>query len=149
MVIIPKGLLERLKKLLLEAYPYEGCGLLIGLKGMKTFEVQDCYPVANAWPKVEERRRRFAIDPKDFLLAERVAESKGLSLIGVYHSHPDYPAEPSAFDAEYAWEGFVYLIFSLKRETINDFKAFIWKENKGFEEIKVCLKNGEGGEACL
>ncbi len=139
-VLINQKLLDRIKDLLLETYPYEGCGFLLGLKNQENLEIFDCYPVENAWPKVEERRRRFAINPKDYLLAEKVAESKGLSLVGVYHSHPNYQAVPSAFDAECAWEGYVYLIFSLSGHTVKDIRAYVWEARNGFEEVRICLQ---------
>ena len=37
----------------------------------------------------------------------------GLTLVGFYHSHPDHPAEPSAFDLEHAWHNLSYVITSV------------------------------------
>jgi proteasome lid subunit RPN8/RPN11 len=33
-----------------------------------------------------------------------------LEILGFYHSHPDHPAAPSAFDIEHAWPWYSYLI---------------------------------------
>lgn len=55
----------------------------------------------------ENRKRRFLITPQQYLQAERVAEDKNMELLGFYHSHPDHPAIPSAFDTEYALPRFI------------------------------------------
>ena len=34
----------------------------------------------------------------------------GQEIVGYYHSHPDHPARPSAFDTEHAWPWYSYLI---------------------------------------
>jgi len=36
-------------------------------------------------------------------------------VLGFFHSHPDHPAVPSAFDLERAWPYYSYLIVSLAR----------------------------------
>jgi proteasome lid subunit RPN8/RPN11 len=67
----------------------------------------EALPVRNAWtPEValtdaeheHSLRDRFAIDPRDYLRADRAARAKGLDVVGCYHSHPDHPAEPSERD---------------------------------------------------
>ena len=37
----------------------------------------------------------------------------GLDIIGIYHSHPDWPAIPSQTDMNSAWEYVYYLITSI------------------------------------
>ena len=39
----------------------------------------------------------------------------GLEIVGYYHSHPDHPAVPSAFDTEHAWPWYSYLIVHINR----------------------------------
>jgi proteasome lid subunit RPN8/RPN11 len=34
-------------------------------------------------------------------------------VLGFFHSHPDHPARPSAFDLEHAWPYYSYLIVSV------------------------------------
>jgi proteasome lid subunit RPN8/RPN11 len=46
--------------------------------------------------------------------AEQEAESLGLDLIGVFHSHPDHPAVASEFDLEWALPWFSYLITAVQ-----------------------------------
>ncbi|MDR1658087.1 MAG: M67 family metallopeptidase [Deltaproteobacteria bacterium] len=59
------------------------------------------------------RRRRFSIEPEDFLKAELAASEKNLSVVGIYHSHPDHQARPSANDLAQAWPFFSYLIVAV------------------------------------
>ena len=50
------------------------------------------------------------VDPRDHMAAEHEARALGLTVVGVWHSHPDHPAEPSETDRASAWEGWSYLI---------------------------------------
>ena len=62
----------------------------------------------------DERRRRFLIGPEAYRAAEARASEDGSALIGFYHSHPNHPAVPSAFDLEHAWPNQSYLIVSVQ-----------------------------------
>ena len=44
---------------------------------------------------------------------EQEAEKQGLSIIGIFHSHPDHPNQPSEFDQEWAIPWYSYLITSV------------------------------------
>ncbi len=134
-VLILEEVLEAIKKEVLKSYPYEGCGLLGGKVEEEIFFITKSWAVTNAWPFPEERKRRFALDPKEFLQTEREAKKMNIEIVGIYHSHPNYPAQPSEFDAQNAWEGYLYLILSLISEKVIDVKAYQWRDVKGFEEI--------------
>ena len=41
------------------------------------------------------------------------ADEAGLDIIGVYHSHPDWPPIPSQTDMDNAWEDVYFLIASI------------------------------------
>ena len=71
------------------------------------------HPLPNV--TTEGPRRRFRVDDKDYLAAERKASAAGLSLLGFYHSHPDHPAEPSQYDLDHAFPTFVYPILSVQQ----------------------------------
>ena len=60
-----------------------------------------------------DRTDRFEMDPEEFVQVEKQADDDGLSIIGFYHSHPDWPAIPSQTDMTWAWEGSYYLIVSV------------------------------------
>ncbi len=93
------------------AYPYEGCGLLLGSSEDGRNVVQQARPLANVWPVAGEKPERFRIDPADWLAVEVEAASEGLDVVGIFHSHPDHP--PVASPRDVAWAAFVgysYLI---------------------------------------
>ena len=90
-----------------DAYPHECCGALIATGGQIT---QACR-LPNT--TTEGPRRRFRISPSDYRLAEAQALDAGGELAGFYHSHPDSPATPSAYDLEHAWPNLLYTITSV------------------------------------
>jgi len=104
-VKISKELTVRMEAHLEQAYPGEGAGFLLGVDG----NVKDVLPLENA-REGEARHDRFLITPEDYLKAELKADSLGLSLIGVFHSHPDCPNVPSEYDREWAQPFFSYII---------------------------------------
>lgn len=92
-----------------ETFPYECCGFLLG-----TFEdgglVRRVKPATN---QNKERTDRFIISPEEFAQTQFAADDAGLDIIGIYHSHPNWPPIPSQTDMESAWEGVFYLIASI------------------------------------
>ncbi len=96
------------------AYPYEGCGILLGreMDGRKI--VQEILLVENA-RESEAQYNRYLIPPKAVMKAEQLAAQKGLDIIGFFHSHPDHPHRPSEFDREHAWPWYSYLITSVHK----------------------------------
>ena len=72
----------------------------------------------------DERRRRFLISPDAYRRAEAEAEWSGRRLLGFYHSHPDHPAEPSAFDLEHAWPNLSYVIVSVRHGRIEHIRSW-------------------------
>jgi proteasome lid subunit RPN8/RPN11 len=89
----------------LDCLPLEACGLLAGpLHGARqaaqgrSQEVHEIYTATN----VARSARLYTVEPRDLLLADRAAESHGLALIGVWHSHTHTPAYPSPTDVAQA-----------------------------------------------
>jgi proteasome lid subunit RPN8/RPN11 len=64
------------------------------------------------------RHNRYLLTPQDVLRSEQEAANRGLDVIGVFHSHPDHPNEPSEFDRDWAMPWFSYIITN-----VNDGKA--------------------------
>jgi proteasome lid subunit RPN8/RPN11 len=58
---------------------------------------------------------RYLIAPDDLRRLEGDLRLEGLEIVGYYHSHPDHPAVPSAFDTEHAWPWYSYLIVRVER----------------------------------
>ena len=102
---ISKTLIEKINSHLEAAYPEEGAGFLLGTNN----EVKEILPLSNA-REDEARHNRFLITEQDYFKAELKADELNLSLIGVFHSHPDCPNVPSEFDREWAQPNFSYVI---------------------------------------
>ena len=96
-----------------QAYPHEGCGLLLGRAVDEHKIVEEIIPVENARESVVQHHR-YLIPPEEVMKGERVAAQKGLDVIGFFHSHPDHPERPSDFDRDHAWPWYSYLITSVK-----------------------------------
>lgn len=96
------------------SYPEECCGVLIGRALPEGGGAAVVRAVAASNERVEEqqgeRGRRYVIGAEAVLRTDRAARAEGLGIVGYYHSHPDHPAVPSAFDREHAWAGVSYLI---------------------------------------
>lgn len=80
----------------------ERCGILVGVADGDGAVVRRAVSLPNV---AADRRRRFAIAPADLAAAIAAARGEGLALVGLWHSHPAAPAEPSAADAEGGWRG--------------------------------------------
>jgi [CysO sulfur-carrier protein]-S-L-cysteine hydrolase len=72
----------------------EACALLLGPR----WRVDLVWPCRNIWTPAAERRRRFAIDPREQLLAQKWGRRRGWEVLGSLHSHPGGTAVPSATD---------------------------------------------------
>jgi proteasome lid subunit RPN8/RPN11 len=67
-----------------DEFPREACGLVIVQKGRETY-----VPCRNVGMGTDQ----FVIHPEDYVRADRLGE-----IVGVFHSHPNLPAEPSQAD---------------------------------------------------
>lgn len=96
-------------------YPHECCGFLIGSIGDDGRKItHEIYPISNAREETA-RRNRFLIAPEEFLRGEKYARGITRDVIGIYHSHPDHPAQPSQFDLDHAWPVYSYIIVSVHK----------------------------------
>jgi len=108
-IILPRTVEERVLAHLRAAYPAEGGGFLLGRQEDGRVTLLDVTPIANVFA-AEERYHRYAMRPEDWARLEDEAETRGLALVGYFHSHPDSPAVPSDYDRMHALPNFVYLI---------------------------------------
>jgi len=93
-------------------YPNEGAGFLLGRLDGDCVRIQALLPIINK-REAEAQYNRYELAPDDFMRAELEAAKQGLDMVGVFHSHPDHPAEPSIFDRDHAMPNFSYLITSV------------------------------------
>jgi proteasome lid subunit RPN8/RPN11 len=130
MMTIPTKVAKVIRNLALKDYPHETCGALLG----SNHRITEALPLPNA--TTEEARRRFRIRPEDYRRVEARAGATRKELIGFFHSHPDHPASPSAYDLEHAWPNLVYLIVSVTREAAGDLTAWRLSEDRSrFEPV--------------
>lgn len=120
----------------LRTFPDECCGFLFGLENVDQRKITEITVVTNV--KEGDKRRRFKISAKDYLKAEQYAEHHNLSLLGVYHSHPNHPSVPSEHDRVVAQPYFSYIIVSIQNGAFASLQS--WRLNDDFqfeEEIVV------------
>ena len=135
MLIVPNLLIEQINAHVEEAYPEEGAGFLVGNEG----DVKEILPLSNAREDAA-RHNRFLITPEDYLKAELKADSLGLSLIGVFHSHPDCPNVPSEYDREWAQPFFSYIITRVDEGKVVSHRSWRLVEDRSKydeEEIRI------------
>ena len=109
-------------------YPAEACGLVGGtVDGDRKIAVQ-VVPLANQ--RSDSARNRYLIDPEAFRRAEEQLARDGLEVIGVYHSHPDHPPEPSTFDRENAWPWLSYVIVAVAHGRAGDVKSWVLADDR-------------------
>ncbi|MFV8835642.1 M67 family metallopeptidase [Aquisalimonas sp.] len=85
------------------ALPEEACGIVLGHHGV-------IREIAGMTNQARRPADHFALDPLEYMHAERDAGKRGLDVIGIWHSHPDGEAVPSESDRRAAWAGWLYLI---------------------------------------
>ena len=87
----------------------------------------------------ESKLHYFAIDPKVLLTAQKDCRRRGLSIIGIFHSHPHGQPIPSEFDRAIAWPEYVYLIASGEDGVFNTSRSWYLNEVGIFVEVESTL----------
>ena len=107
--------------------PLEACGLLTGAGDT----VQEVLPVRNG----ASSPVRFRMDPVEQLRAFSWMESRGLDLLGIFHSHPAGPEVPSPTDIAESAYSVVQLIWSYAQGAWK-VRGF-WIENGRLSDVKL------------
>lgn len=128
MIKIDKKYVDKIFKQGKKELPNEACGYLAGKDGV----VHKLIEMTN----IDESPEHFSLDPKEQFKAFNLAKSEGLSLISVYHTHPETPARPSDEDIRLAFDPNIsYVIASLSENTIKSFK--IKGGNVTIEDLQI------------
>jgi proteasome lid subunit RPN8/RPN11 len=130
-VVLNGGIIERIRALSRQGYPDEVCGLLIGRADGAWTRVEALSEAVNRAPSA---KRRFLLDPDDFLAAELRARKTGRDVVGVWHSHPDHPALPSPTDLEHAWPGYSYVIVAVTTDGLPEVRSWRLHDGRFVEE---------------
>ncbi len=129
---------KSLQQLSEQAYPFEGCGLLLGPLE-KDKNVQQVVALKNVLREEGRGRFDFSFSPKEFMEAQMAAEKKNLDVVGIFHTHPDHPPRPSATDASQPMlAGWINVIASVHGGKFKEAKAW-WREDEQtpFEETAL------------
>ncbi len=125
------------------AYPEEGAGLLLGSEQDGFRSVQNLLKLENAREKTA-RHNRYLITARDMLQGEKEAERLGLSIVGIFHSHPDHPNLPSEFDREWAIPWYSYLITSIQNGEALDSRCWrLLDDRSGFSSEEIIITQEE------
>ncbi len=135
-------------------YPEECCGLLLGVVESEPIPckiVVDIRATENVWTASDEnlvnvpagwdvsQHKHFAIDPREMLQVQREARDLHLDIIGVYHSHPNYPATPSEMDRMCAWAHYSYIIVSVQHDKVIDLRSWSLNDNRQFQPEDILI----------
>ena len=125
-------------------YPHEACGLIgghgDGSAGAERKIAVQLVPLSNA--RRDTPRTRSLIAPEAFRRAEARLARDGLEVVGVYHSHPDHPPVPSAFDREHAWPWLSYVIVGVARGGAQDTRSWtLADDRRAFSEEPLIIED--------
>lgn len=90
--------------------PYEACGVVFGRFGGRRLRVEGFAIVRNA---AGDPTKAFFFEPEEWIRAWYDVERGGKRIVGVFHSHPDGTARPSAADTDRRLEWGTYWIVGL------------------------------------
>jgi len=94
------------------AYPDECVGVMLGATGNGTKSVELALPMENVSPG--DRRQRYTLDSNDLRAADAEARRRGLTLVGIYHSHPDADAYFSVTDLANSCPWYSFVVLSIR-----------------------------------
>jgi len=126
------------------AYPEECCGLLISSSGSK--DVVHSVKMRNAFegPKHD----RYHINPLELFRADREAAKKGMTIAGIYHSHPDYPATLSKFDLDHSFPWYSYVVVSVPKGEAGETRSWLpHQDRNSVTEEKIEIREEMGEQA--
>jgi proteasome lid subunit RPN8/RPN11 len=119
-----------------KAYPQEGAGFLFGSDETHRI-VKAIFTLTNS-READARHNRYLITAENYLMAELEADRQGMTVIGVFHSHPDHPDLPSEFDREWAQPFFSYVITSVESGEARGSRSWRLVEDRSrFAEEKI------------
>lgn len=113
-----KNMLARHAK---EAEPLESCALLIGT----TNKVFDLFFTDNV---AEDPARFFTMSAEQIIKGYKIAQERGLEVVGIFHSHPSSEAYPSETDKKYMqYNPVTWIIYSGSNEK---FRGYCCPDNE-------------------
>jgi proteasome lid subunit RPN8/RPN11 len=113
-------------------FPNECCGVLLGDVADADKTVREVRALANVFEPSAEfetsvlpegadtanvaavgQERRYFVSPQEMFALMQEERRTKRKVLGFYHSHPNHPARPSAYDREWASPWYTYIIVSV------------------------------------
>jgi len=117
MIEIPKAIHDDMLAHAREGFPLEVCGILGGTGE----SVSAMYRMTNT----DASNEHFMMEPREQFAVIKELRAKGLTMLAIYHSHPESPARPSEEDIRLALTPDVsYVIISLADAAAADLKSY-------------------------
>lgn len=123
MIRIEREAWEKMLEHAQACYPDECCGALLGTAGDGARTVRIALPLENAFPG--GKRTRYELRPEDLLLAHREARSRGMDLVGIFHSHPDCDAYFSETDLKNSCPWYSFVVLSVRQGRFDHACSFL------------------------
>lgn len=122
-------------------YPNECCGAMLGHTQSDKKLVTDAVPLTNAYSGGQ--RERYELKPEDLMAADREARSRGLDLVGIFHSHPDCDAYFSQTDLQNSCPWYSFVVLSIQNGKFDHANSFLPNLDQTFAENEelVCPKS--------
>ena len=125
-IFLTAAQLTKLVEVAKDALPNESCAFLLG----HNYKVVEILPMRN----IDESSITFSIEPAELIQAYNLAESKGMQVIAIFHSHPA-KAWPSSTDIKFMEiNPVVWVIYST---TESQLKGFVYDEDESIKEIDI------------
>jgi [CysO sulfur-carrier protein]-S-L-cysteine hydrolase len=125
-ISLTAGQIKELVSIAKDVLPDESCALLLG----ENDTVVEILPMRN----VDESPITFSIESTQLVHAYNLAESKGLQVIAIFHSHPAKPS-PSSTDRKFMEiNPVVWLIYSTTEWRL---KAYVYDDDIKEVTIKI------------
>jgi len=94
-------------------YPDECCGAMLGRVDGAEKEVLVAMRLENS--SKGSQAARYELRPEDLLAADKEARSRGMDLVGIYHSHPDCGAYFSETDLKNSCPWYSFIVLSIQK----------------------------------
>jgi len=109
--------------------PNECCGLLLGSQA-----IERAVPMRSIPPAPDA----YYMDPEQQIAVFTAMEASGEQLLGIYHSHPKGPVEPSGMDLQLAFHpDALYVIISLEDAQHPELSAYRLEDGQ-FKKVEIC-----------
>jgi proteasome lid subunit RPN8/RPN11 len=123
-LILPARALAAMDRHAAEGYPHEVVGILAGRDG----RVDEVAALINE--RADSPRNRYEVSGLVVLRAQQALEDRGLEILGYYHTHPDHPAQYSAYDRDHALPNLSYVILSVVDGRRVDLRSWRLREDR-------------------